>query len=68
MCYLAVKLKRMATKKKKEYDGKNVRISDEGFEKIKLFVDEKGLKLGRFVEDAAIEKIQAQTAKNKLTD
>jgi len=37
---------------------KNIRISDAAFEKIKSFVDRKGLKLGRFVEDAAIEKLQ----------
>ena len=46
--------------KKKDYDGKNVRISDVVFEKVKLFVDEKGLKLGRFVEDAVLEKLQKE--------
>lgn len=48
------------TKKKKNYNGRNVRLSDEAFEKIKAFVDLKGWKLGRFVEDAAIEKLQKQ--------
>jgi hypothetical protein len=46
--------------KKKYYKGKNVRISDAAFDKIKVFVDEKGLKLGRFVEDAVLEKLQKE--------
>jgi len=49
-----------APSKKKGYDGKNVRISDSTFDKIKIYVDEKGLKLGRFVEDAALEKLQKE--------
>lgn len=44
-------------KKKKLYKGKNIRISDAAFERIKLFVDKRGWKLGRFVEDAAIGKV-----------
>ncbi len=49
------------TTKKKEYKGRNVRLSDAGFEKIKAFVDVKGLKLGRFVEDAALKELKSQT-------
>jgi len=48
-------------KKKKSYEGKNIRISDAAFEKLKKFVDEKGLKLGRFVEDATIKEINFQS-------
>ena len=48
-------------KKKKHYTGKNVRISDAAFDKIKKHVDEKGLKLGRFVEDAAIALLNKPT-------
>lgn len=46
-------------KKLKAYTGRNVRISDKGFDTIKEFVDDGGLKLGRFIEVAALEKIEA---------
>jgi len=48
------------SKNTKTYTGKNVRLSEKAFEQIKQYVDLKGLKLGRFVEDAAIEKLQKQ--------
>jgi len=47
--------------KKIVYKGRNIRISNEGFDKIKLFVDLKGYKLGRFVEDAAIKELKLQS-------
>lgn len=46
--------------KKKTYAGKNIRISDEAFADIKAFVDLKGWKLGKFVETAALEKLQKE--------
>lgn len=49
--------------KKKAYSGKNIRISDAAFSDIKAYVDTKGLKLGKFVETAAIEKLQKETKK-----
>lgn len=39
--------------------GRNVRVSDIGFSKIKNYVDANGLKLARFIEVAALEKIEA---------
>ena len=48
-------------KKKQSYSGKNVRISESAFEKIKAYVDEKGLKLGRFVEDTVIASLTPKT-------
>lgn len=52
----------MAQKKKKPklYIGKNIRISDPAFDKIKEFVDDNGLKLGKFVEIAALEKLEKE--------
>lgn len=53
----------MATTKevrKKKYWGRNVRISDLAFDKVKSFVDEKGLKLGRYVENALLEKLEKE--------
>lgn len=46
--------------KKKTYEGKNIRISDSAFAEIKAFVDFKGWKLGKFVESAALEKLQKE--------
>lgn len=46
--------------KKKEYFGRNIRISDEAFDKVKTFVDEKALKIGRFTELALLEKIEKE--------
>lgn len=42
---------------------KSIRISDEAFNQIKEFVDIKGWKLGRFVEDAAMEKLKTEKEK-----
>lgn len=61
MYYLQFNMASAIKKKKKAYNGRNVRISDKSFDVIKDFVDERGLKLGRFVEDAAIEKIKSQS-------
>lgn len=47
--------------KKKNYAGKNVRISDAVFSDVKAFVDEKGWKLGKFVENACLKELYHQT-------
>lgn len=62
LCYLAVEMVD-TKKKKKSYTGRNIRISDEAFNQIKEFVDIKGWKLGRFVEDAAMEKLKTEKEK-----
>lgn len=59
-CYLASEMAEVKNKKKQPYSGKNVRISETAFYKIKAFVDEKGWKLGRFIEDAGLEKLQKE--------
>lgn len=46
--------------KKKNYNGSNVRISDDIFLQVKSYVDEKGLKLGRFAEVALMEKLDKE--------
>lgn len=49
--------------KAKTYTGKNIRISDEGFEEIKTFVEENNYKLGKFAEAAILEKIDNEKEK-----
>lgn len=44
--------------KKKSYSGRNIRVSDETFGKLKLFVDQNDMKLGKYVERAIIEKLE----------
>ena len=60
-CYLASEMAETKKKKKQVYTGKNVRISENAFKRIKAHVDEKGLKLGRFVEDTVIASLNHQT-------
>lgn len=44
--------------KKKVYTGKNIRISDSGFDRIKTYADKNRLRLGGFVEDCTIKEIE----------
>lgn len=53
----------MIKKKKKKTAGKNVRISESDFLKIKKYTDEHNYKLGGFIANAAIEKIERDTIK-----
>ena len=41
--------------------GKNIRLSDNGFRLIKTFCDERGYKIGAFIEIAALKKIATET-------
>lgn len=45
--------------------GKNVRISDKSFDKIRKFVWGKGYRLGWFYEQAALEKMNNEIEKEK---
>ncbi len=47
----------------KPIKGKNVRISDESFAKIRDFVWKKGYRLGWFGETAAREKMESESKK-----
>lgn len=51
--------------KKKTYSGKNIRISDEVFADVKQFVDKKGWKLGKFVEQACLKQLVILDAPDK---
>lgn len=51
---------RVKQKKSKVDKGKNVRLSSDGFKKIKSFVDQHNYKLGGFVESAVLEKIEKE--------
>lgn len=44
--------------KKKTYSGKNIRISEKAFDKIKEYTDEAGYKIGRFVEGVVVKEIE----------
>lgn len=55
----------MATKKKvikkKAPNGTNVRINAVSFKIIKDFCDDRGYKIGAFVETAALKRVNAET-------
>ena len=50
-------------KKKKVYNGTNVRIADESYERIKAFCKNNGYKIGAFVESAAIKRMIRESVK-----
>lgn len=56
----------MTSAPKKAYKGKNVRISDKAWGKIRQHCFKNGLKMGAFMEAAAIEKIK--TKRNEKTN
>lgn len=61
--YFSVQMKKIMkakAAKKKGYSGRNIRISDTVFNKVKSFVDERGLRLGRFAEMAFLEKLEKE--------
>lgn len=55
----------MANKKKKDIDRAFVAISPEAHAIIKEFADSNALLLGKFVEIAALEKIEREKGKKK---